>query len=417
MSTLRVAALFAAILTAATVVTVTMMALVVQLRSGVSSQATWWSLSVALAGAGASLAIVALVHLTLAAFRRRPSMNLAAIAVWTEAWAEVADGEPPPVVPGSEMAVASEAAAQLLRDLEGQPAEDVRIALAVTGVLRADLEVAARQGAGRMAATEAMERLAWIAPVEALPLFRRAALGPEARAAHAAILGACRVLRVLPPSEAKTAVDEIATVLAAHASALREPEAARPFLAAAITASGQRVGDLCMALIVGTGPEPVRAAAFDALGNVQPPGAGETVEGALRAGLMGETAAAALRALARIGQVTAEGAGSVVAACRSAHVGTRVQAAHALVGAPQRLALTELWRLLGDPNYEVRLASAAALARLGPAGQAELARAARAHEDAFARDIAAMTRSVPHPATTDPGLGRDLRVPARAAGL
>jgi len=77
------------------------------------------------------------------------------------------------------------------------------------------------------------------------------------------------------------------------------------------------------------------------------------------------------------------------------------------VGAPSRLALPVLWRLLGDPNYEVRLATATALVRLGPPGDDALRRAAASHEDAFARDIAAVTGSIPRPqpARPAPGVG------------
>jgi HEAT repeat protein len=43
---------------------------------------------------------------------------------------------------------------------------------------------------------------------------------------------------------------------------------------------------------------------------------------------------------------------------------------------------------LGDRSWWVRRAAADALVALGPAGLAQLGRAARAHPDRFARDIA-----------------------------
>lgn len=401
----RVAAMFVTILVAATVVTVTMMTLVLQLRSGASEATTWGSLTVALAGAGAALTLVALVHLSLAAASDSLGNRAAAVAVWTRAWSEVAAGAPPPVVPAAERVAAAEAAAEVLQDLVGEGAESVRVGLAVTGVLRADLAVAARRGGTRMAAVEAMERLAWIAPLEALPLFVEAARGPERRTAHAALLGACKILARLPYGDA--AVKDVAATIRDHAGSLRDADSARPFVAAAISAGGQNVAVLCAELLAAGSHEAVRAAALDALGAVQPPAAGDLVERALAYGLVGETAAAALRALARIGVVSPAGAAAVAAAANATHVGTRVQAAHALVGAPSRLALPVLWRLLGDPNYEVRLATATALVRLGPPGDDALRRAAASHEDAFARDIAAVTGSIPRPqpARPAPGVG------------
>ncbi len=387
----KVAATFLVILTAATTAAVSMMALLVQFQAGAAQAVIWRSLVFALGGAGAALALVATLHLAFVAGRRAPLGHAEALNAWARVWDEVIDGAPPPVVPRRAALVASEAAALVLQNLVGDGADAVRDAVAASGVSRADLAAAGRLRGGR--AVAALERLAWLAIPEALPLFLRAARGADERTAHAGMFGACRVLA--GPGAMETAVRAVAEAIEAHSHLVPDPSGARPFIAAAIVASGSRAAPLCTLLLSVSAQESVRAAAFDALGSVQPPKAEEIVGRALAAGLEGEVEAAALRALARFGSVVDAAVPAVVRAARSPHEGVRVQAAHALVGVPVPMALTVLWRLLGDRSYEVRLASATALQRCGQSGDEALQRAARSHEDAFARNVAAMMGSLP----------------------
>lgn len=390
MPSTRTASTYLVILAAAAVAAVTMTALLVQFLGPSEQSLALRSVIVALAGAGAALALVAILNLTLVAARRAPAGHAEDLDTWARVWGEVSDGAPPPVVPRGAAAIASEAAALVLKNMVGEGAEAVRDAVAASGVLRAELTAVGQAGGKDPAA---LERLAWLAFPETLPLFLRAATGVDARAAHAGLFGACRVLAGRGPVD--RAVPQVARAIADHTSVSSNPRGARPFIAAALVASGVRVTALCTQLLSMRVQEEVAAAVFDALGSVQPPDAATLVGDALIAGLTGEAEAAALRALGRIGSVIDAAVPAVVNAASSEHEGVRVQAAHTLAGVKLTDSLPVLWRLLGDRSYEVRLAAAAAMQRCGREGDAALHLAQSTHEDAFARDMAAMTASLP----------------------
>ena len=126
--------------------------------------------------------------------------------------------------------------------------------------------------------------------------------------------------------------------------------------------------------------------------------------------------AAALRVLSHFGHVPGSAVSAVVASAEVGEgIGVRVNATHALVGVEPSVALPVLWRLLADASWEVRRAATDALVRLGARGVDVLRRAASAHQDRFARDVASMALATPAVAA---GNGGDwsVRVPRSDSG-
>jgi HEAT repeat protein len=101
-----------------------------------------------------------------------------------------------------------------------------------------------------------------------------------------------------------------------------------------------------------------------------------------------EVRAAALRTVGRLGFLPEASQGIVIAALTDDVDFVRIHAAAAARFLPRPQALSFLSDRLGDRSWWVRRAAADALVALGPAGLAELGRAARSHPDRFARDIA-----------------------------
>jgi len=101
-----------------------------------------------------------------------------------------------------------------------------------------------------------------------------------------------------------------------------------------------------------------------------------------------EVRAAALRAVSHLGFLPESSHGIVIAALADDVDFIRIHAAAAARFLPRPQALSFLSDRLGDRSWWVRRAAADALVALGPAGLGELGRAARAHPDRFARDIA-----------------------------
>jgi HEAT repeat protein len=102
-----------------------------------------------------------------------------------------------------------------------------------------------------------------------------------------------------------------------------------------------------------------------------------------------EVRAAALRALSRFDRIPTGARDTLVIALNDDTEYVRVQAARAAGRLPQRLAIPLLSDSMGDPSWWVRRASAEALLQLGGKGVAALRRAARKHQDRFARDMSA----------------------------
>src|SRR6185503_4952075 len=102
-----------------------------------------------------------------------------------------------------------------------------------------------------------------------------------------------------------------------------------------------------------------------------------------------EVRAAALRALGRLERVPTRARDAVAIALADDTEFVRVQAARAAAFVPARLAVASLYKSLGDRSWWVRRAAAESLLHRGRWGIATLKKAARAHQDRFARDMAA----------------------------
>lgn len=104
-----------------------------------------------------------------------------------------------------------------------------------------------------------------------------------------------------------------------------------------------------------------------------------------------EVRAAALRAVENVGLLPGSAHDAVAAACTDDVDFVRIHAVAAARLLPRVRATPLLWAALGDGSWWVRRAAADALSTLGSPGLGELARAAVAHPDRYARDIAAQT--------------------------
>jgi len=386
----KLAALFLTILAAGTAMLVTMVALLVQFLGGIGQAEVWRAIIVALAGAGMGLSVVGIVHLSLIASRRTASARRDAhIANWTHVWSAVAAGADGPSVRTEAMEAAAEGAALVLQDTKGEGAERIRLALLASGTITADLALATRGLLSQAGdSTAALERLAWIAVPETLPLFEVAAGSSSDRVSRAALLGLMRVLAgQRNPEDIGVAVIE---AVEEHVRTTRDAEGARPFLTAVMLAADDNLAWLCRELLASGATTTVRVAALDAMGRSQRPEAGEIATVALLGGAQGETKAAALRTLASVGYVPPVAVKAVVTAASDAVKAVRVQAAYALVGVESSVALPALWDGLADEAWEVRRACADALLSYGRAGAELLRRAALEHSDRFARDVSNM---------------------------
>jgi len=101
-----------------------------------------------------------------------------------------------------------------------------------------------------------------------------------------------------------------------------------------------------------------------------------------------EVRAAALRATGRLGFLAETSRSAVIAALEAEEDFIRIHATSTARLLPRDQALVTLSERLGDRSWWVRRAAADAMASLGAPGLAELGRAARSHQDRFARDIA-----------------------------
>jgi len=101
-----------------------------------------------------------------------------------------------------------------------------------------------------------------------------------------------------------------------------------------------------------------------------------------------EVRAAALRAVSGLGFLPESSHGMVISALTDDVDFIRIHATAAAGLLPRPQALAFLNERLGDGSWWVRRAAADTLVSLGPAGLAQLGRAAREHPDRFARDMA-----------------------------
>lgn len=409
----RLAALFLTILAAGTAMVVTMVALLVQFQGTSNETTVWSSLVVALSGAGIGLCVTAVVHLSLVATRRSvQARRETRVATWTQVWCAVASGAAAPKVRSTDQEVAAEGAALVLQDLTGEGADRIKQAMLDNGLITAELSLATRGLLSeRGASTAALERLAWIAVPEALPLFEVAAGSSSERASRAALLG---VMRVLADQWRPEEVGD-AALLAVEEHVGRDAHGAKPYLTAVMLAAGDNLAWLCREILEHSGHECVRVAALDAMGRSQRPEAADIATTALLGGAQGEIKAAALRTLAGVGHVPRPAVSAVVAAVGDDVTAVRVHAAYALVGVEPSIGLPTLWHCLADRAWEVRRASADALLRCGRPGEEVLRGASMRHDDKFARDVSSMVLGdvVPRPMAAAPAKVADDPTAAR----
>jgi hypothetical protein len=107
----------------------------------------------------------------------------------------------------------------------------------------------------------------------------------------------------------------------------------------------------------------------------------------------GEVRAAALRAILRVGYISADLLPRVAALLRDPLEFVRLHAARTIALVPGKTALDALLECLGDPSWYVRRAAAEALAQRGSDGDAVLEEMSRTHPDRFAREMAAQIRA------------------------
>ncbi len=134
-------------------------------------------------------------------------------------------------------------------------------------------------------------------------------------------------------------------------------------------------------------PHPQIQSALEALGHVKAIELADLAAYWLRSENLGVRCAAA-RALFRLGVVPAQAESALRTMLLEPDFAARAQAVLALSCVNRNFVNQVLMRCLGDPHWWVRHNSAVALAKRGLKGFELLERAAVAHSDAFARDIA-----------------------------
>jgi HEAT repeat protein len=309
--------------------------------------------------------------------RSREQQRGQRVAAWTDQWLEAVYGEAP--FPGL-ADEATEAGLNLRHILSGEEGQAVAEALwrsgAVAGLLR---KLQSRRVTDRM---EALDALAKARLPTALPSVIRLMGDSEPIARLMAARAAARTLSEWVGPGRDEAFQAFADALPGAdlpAGAMAE---------ALLLVGGNASGVIARLLSSEDMPPRVLRATLDALGRLG------LAEFAYEAGVWinhpdPEVRAAALRALGRLGRVPVRARDAVVIALADDAEFVRVQAARAAAFIPARVAVTALSQSLGDGSWWVRRAAAESLLQRKRWGVAALKRAARAHKDRFARDMAA----------------------------
>lgn len=299
---------------------------------------------------------------------------------WVGRWLRVLfQGEPPPAAPLDRPA--AEALLEVREVLRGTEGEEVSQLIRRYGVAEA---LRRRAGAGSVSQRlEALEGLARARLPETLPDAVALMGDPEPALRVAAARAAARILGETPPGPAQ---DEGAEAFARALQRHRLP-------AGVVEEVLLLVEDAAPSVVAHLlhGPEATAAsvrAGLEVAGRFKLHGFVEEVAAHVEHGDP-EVRAAALRALARMAYVPREAEGAVVEATRDPVEFVRVNACRAARLARPGAALPALWERLADPSWWVRRAAAEGMAAMGPAGAAELRRAAREHPDRYGRDMAA----------------------------
>jgi HEAT repeat protein len=340
---------------------------------------------VVLLGAIASAAL-ALVMITvyLLAYQHVSERREAVLAErrrhWVVRWLEVLyRSEPPPAAPLGRDALG--ALLDVRETVRGTEADRVTELLTRYGVGPA-LERGARSGrvSSRL---ESLDGLARARMPDAIATLVAAMADPERAIRVAAARAAARTLAgIEEPSARRAAARAVVEALERRSLPFGVVE---EMLLLADEGAPSLIDEL---LLYEHAPIPSLRAALDAVGRLQLlEFAEETVR--FLDHTDPELRAAALRALARTGLLPPAAHASVLVALEDEVEFVRIHATSAARLLPRDRALVALWERLGDPSWWVRGSAAEALAALGPAGLAELGRAADTHPDRYARDMAA----------------------------
>jgi len=299
---------------------------------------------------------------------------------WVERWLRVLYGSAPEpaAAPGRD---AVEALLDVRETLRGADAARVMALLARYGV-GAELERRVLNG-GTSSRLEALDALARSRIPEAMPTLIFAIGDPERVVQVAAVRAAARTLAAIEdPGERERLAERVVRALGrsrlpfgVREEVLLLADDAAPSLVGAV------LGDEA------TSSSSLRAA-LDAVARLQLLVFADQVVGCLDHEDP-EVRAAALRAAARTGLLPPHAHASVLAALEDPVEFIRIHATAAARLLPRERALVALWERLGDPSWWVRRQASESLAALGPAGLAELGRAAETHPDRYGRDMAA----------------------------
>lgn len=298
---------------------------------------------------------------------------------WVVRWLRVLEGrEPQPSDPLDPEAV--EALLALRETMQGERSERIGDLLERHGAI-GKLERGARSGRS-VRRLEAITALATARIPSTLPTLVAAVRDPSLAVSVAATRAAARTLARVE--------DPIARDRDAAALVLAMDEGGLPYgvVEEAVVLAEEGATSLVSALLFADRPgTPALRAALDGVGRLKLLLFGEEVVGYLTHHDP-EVRAAALRAVGRLGFLPESSRGAVITALADELDFIRIHATVAARLLPRPQALAFLSERLGDRSWWVRRAAADALVALGPAGLAELGRAARTHADRYARDMA-----------------------------
>jgi len=333
--------------------------------------------------ASAALALVTITVYLLAyqhVSERRAAERARRRREWVGRWLRVLYAfEPPPEAPLDRDAV--DALLDVRDTLRGAEADRVTTLLANAGVV-AVLERRARSGR-TPSRLEALNALARSRIASTMPTLLAAVGDPQRVVQVAAARAAARTLATIDePSAREEAASDLIDVVARRNLPFGVQE---EMLLLADDAAPSLVGAL-----LGREDPPVSSlrAALDAVARLQLLVFGEEVVRHLGHDDP-EVRAAALRAAARTGLLPPSAHAAVLAALEDPVEFVRIHATAAARLLPRERALGELWERLGDRSWWVRRQAAESLAAMGRAGLDQLGRAASAHPDRYARDMAA----------------------------
>lgn len=352
---------------------------------GLVSAVPGWVPMAALVG---TLALTGLALVALTAFvimyhwasLARDRRHQAQVQTWTQVWVQALYAAAPPPAPPL-CREAREAALRLRELLRGDEGRSLSRLLEGAGL--ADDLVRQLSSRRRIARLEALEDLARARLERAMGALLQAMRSRRPGTRLMAARAAARTLAVWQPGPERA---RAAAALAGALVAARLPAGAVGETFLLLEDAAPPVIERLLA--APALPVPLARASVDAIGWLHLADLQQRVADMLRHPSP-EVRAAALRALTRISSLPPESRGAVRRALDDETEFVRIHATRAATLLPRRDALGELWHKLGDPSWWVRRAAAESLLLLGPPGRRVLVRAAAAHSDRFARDMAA----------------------------